>query len=231
LGDIVNQSAYVGGAMFCESVHNEEEVFQAFLLYASLNGLNTDEGDVRARISRYLFKNQPDELIDAAILAFSEDRILAPPDIILDRWGKSRVYELESLATGGWRHQVCDSWFDAGCRFCPEHPVRLSHFWTRLVTDSIHEELCSGSRCSLRLSQAGNVQVVHRHHACLGSVPEPLASEIVASIEADVHYLVLIDAIRNQDCRLLVTRAAANVPVADVIEYAAHAFTTPRNKC
>ena len=217
--------------MFCEALQNEEEVYQAYLLYASLHGLSTDEKDVRERISNYLLKNQPDELIDAAVLAFSEDRILAPPDIILEHWGKSRVYELEPIPTGGWRHQVSESWIDAGCRFSSERPVKLSHFWTKLETDSLPDDVGVGSRCSFRLADEGNVHVVHRQRDRLGVIPQPLANEILSTVEQDIHYLLLIDMAHIQQCRLLVTRALADVSLTDVVDYAANAFTAPRNKC
>lgn len=217
--------------MFCEALHDEEDVYQGFLLYASLYGLKMDASQVRDRVHNYLHHNQPDETIDAAILAFFEDRILAPPDVILGRWGKSRVYELEAIPAGGWRHQVCESWFDAGCSFPPDQPVRLSHFWTDLCETVFSPDIPSGSRCSLRLTDDTIVHAVHRRQTVLGSLPQMLAKEIASTVDADVHYLALVDSLTNAHCRLIVTRAEAQVALDEVIEYAANAFTAPRNRC
>ena len=107
--------------------------------------------------------------------------------------------------------------------------MKLSHFWTTLVRPEIQSEIRSGTRCSLQISQAGDVHVVHRQHAILGLLPEELAAEIIAS-GADKHYLGLIDSI-TPPYSLLVIRALAEVPAPAVVEYAANAFIAPRNKC
>lgn len=217
--------------MFCDTL-NEEELYQAYILYASLHGLSTCEEKVRGRIESYL-QNSPDETIDAAILAFSEDRIIAPPDVVLDRWGKSRVYELEPLPCGGWRHQVCESWFEAGCQFVEDAPVKLSHFWTKLSVASTPPGLRAGSRCRLQCMPGGEVHVVHRQHAVVGTLAAELSAEILTTAAEDIRYLALIDLWAPEEHRgtLLVTRALASIPVPDVVEYAANAFTAPRNKC
>jgi hypothetical protein len=219
--------------MFCDAAINEEELYQAFLLYASLHGLSTSEEEVRERIARYL-NNTPDETIDAAILAFAEDRIVAPPDVILAHWGKSRVYELDPLPCGGgWRHQVCESWFEGGCRFIADAPVRLSHYWTKLTSPSVGEEIRSGTRCSLQMTSSGEVHVLHRCNAILGHLPEELAAEMLATASEENRYLALIDLIdrEHSNYTLLITRALAAVPAPEMVEYAANAFISPRNKC
>lgn len=219
--------------MFCDAAINEEELYQAFLLYASLHGMSTSEEEVRERIGRYL-NNSPDETIDAAILAFAEDRIVAPPDVILAHWGKSRVYELDPLPSGGgWRHQVCESWFEGGCRFVPDAPVRLSHYWTKLASPSVGDDIRSGSRCSLQMTAAGEVHVLHRRNAVLGLLPEELAAEMLATSGDENRYLALIDLIDREQANytLLITRALTAVPAPEMVEYAANAFISPRNKC
>ncbi len=217
--------------MFCDAV-NEEELYQAFLLYASLHGMSTREEELRERISRYL-NNTPDETIDAAILAFSEDRIVAPPDIILAHWGKSRVYELDALPCGGWRHQVCENWFEGGCRFVEGAPVRLSHFWTKLAIPSVTVDIRSGTRCSLQLTQTGDVNVLHRQSSVLGQLPIELSAEILATASEENRYLALMDVVDpgNSNYTLLVIRALDDVPAPELVEYAANAFVAPRNKC
>lgn len=217
--------------MFCETL-NEEELYQAYILYASLHGLSTCEEQVRGRIESYL-QNSPDETIDAAILAFSEDRIIAPPDVVLDRWGKSRVYELAPLPCGGWRHQVCESWFEAGCQFVDDAPVNLSHFWTQLRLDSKPQGPRVGSRCGFQRMAGGEIQVVHREHAVVGVLAAELSAEILTAAVDDIRYLALIDVWAPEENRstLLVTRALASIPVPEVVEYAANAFTAPRTKC
>jgi hypothetical protein len=84
------QESLEATSMICDALQ-EDEIFEACLLHASLHGFSTDEAELRDRISKYL-NNQPDTVIDDAILAFAEDRIIAPPDVVLAHWGKSRIY-------------------------------------------------------------------------------------------------------------------------------------------
>lgn len=233
----------------------EEEMYQAYLLYASLHGLCTEEDEVRSRIQSYR-ENQPDETIDLAILAYSEDRIVAPPDIVLERWGKSRVYELEDLPDGDCRHQVCESWFENGCSFEGEgRPASLCHFWTTFsliapqsadeassaddassATASLHQlALGVGSRVQFRIL-AGEVQISHRRHGILGVLPQTLANEMIErATREDMRYLPLVDTYPSDsgsgECKLLVTVADPCQDLTTIVAYAASAFSARKQKC
>ncbi len=110
---------------------SDEEVFQAFLLYASLHGMDTDEERIRSRVADYRQRNVPDAVIDDAILAYVEDSLIAPPDVVLDCWGSSRVYELACPADQSYRHQLCEAWFQNDCRLPDAGEPQLAHFWTQ----------------------------------------------------------------------------------------------------
>ncbi len=220
--------------MFCD-ILNEEEIYQAYLLYASLHGFCTDEETVRERIESYYRRNVPDETIDDAIFSYAEDHIVAPPDIVLSRWGKSRVYELQALPCGGWRHQICESWFEAGCEFQDNASVRLAHFWTAIgVPGDQADHLQPGMRLQFRLEN-NIVQVAHRKLGVLAALPVALAAEILSRAKLEIRYLALIermDIVGEQLlCKLFVTLAEPQVPSQEMLEYAANAFNTPRNKC
>ncbi len=221
--------------MICDSL-SDDEIYQAYSLYASLHGLDTSEEAVRQRVSSYL-RNVPDETIDDAILAFTEDSIVAPPDVVLSRWGKSRVYELHALPTGGWRHQVCESWFENGCAFDDARPVHLAHFWTQieLANDHLAANVHRGMRCQFKLKASGQIEVHHRRLGSIGLLPSALAEEIAHRAQLGSRYLGLIDVPLHgplpTTCKLLIILASEQVATADVVEYAAQAFTAARNKC
>ena len=192
----------------------EEEIYQAYILYASLHGLSTDEHEVRARIERYL-NNTPDAALDDAILAFSEDRMLAPPDVVLPQWGKSRVYQLRAASLGGWRHHVCESWFANGCRFTGDHrEPPLAHFWTEFEVGQSAElpRLVAGTRMQFSLDR-DRVEVRHRHGSPLGQLPPTLAEEMCLRQPLGIRYLPLVDQLVEGQvqavCKLLVNRGRA----------------------
>lgn len=227
--------------MICDALQ-EDEIYEAFLLYASLHGLCTEEAEVRQRVQNYC-NNQPDWLIDDAILAFVEDRMVAPPDIVLPRWGKSRVYELVPAPSGGWLHQVSEGWFDNGCRFSngPQDPL-LAHFWTEIMVgrtvgscaESAARPLMVGTRLQFR--QAGDaVAVQHRQGVLLGWLPTGVATEICERQHLEPKYLTLLDALAAEGdwlrCKLLVVVACSHASTSEVITYADNAFHATRNKC
>lgn len=224
--------------MFCEL--NEAEIYDAYLLYASLHGFDTHESAVRARVESYCRQNVPDPTIDDAIYAYTEDSFVAPPDVVLHHWGRSRVYELDPLPCGGWRHQVCSSWFENDCEFQAGFSVRLAHFWTEVEcfpdqADNFQAgKIGNGAR--LNFEKAGAVvQVQHRALGVLGILPEPLSSEILGRSALEIRYLPIIDLVALRDeglvCQLLVARAEPDVATVELVEYTTNAFKALRKKC
>ncbi len=227
--------------MLCDAV-SEEEVFEAYLLYASLHGMSTAGEEVRERIASYL-NNQPDSIIDEALLAFAEDRIIAPPDVVLPQWGRSRIYELVQTPQQEWRHHVCESWFENDCEFY--HDARdpeLYHFWTQLAfnpeSNNLLHRVTAGMRLQLQID-GERVRVHHRHMGLVGELPSNLAEEILGDRSKDLRYLVLVDAAGASapdspgpaTCRLLVTVGTPNVGLGPIIAYARQAFGANRAKC
>ncbi len=234
--------------MICDD-HTDEEVYQAFLIYSSLHGFRTDVDSVRERIADYLERSIPDEMIDDAILAFSEDRIVAPPDVVLERWGSSRFYELDK-STNDFRHLTCESWFENGCQFATQdNAPRLAHFWTEfeLSGEAIEfgTKLVEGVRLQFSLAPNKVVQATHRDYGYLGDLPRNLAREIHSDRLSSRTYLPLVDkdASDSDDSdnditgqgratsRILVTTALPSVPTPEVVAYAADAFHAARTKC
>lgn len=231
--------------MLCDAVR-EEEIYEAYLLYASLHGYRTDETHVRARIASYL-NNVPDSIIDEALLAYAEDRIVAPPDVVLPRWGRSRIYELIQTPQREWRHQVCESWFENNCEFYNDfRDPALYHFWTLLRPPAENPAqpppTCVGMRLRFELVEQ-SVRVFHRQLGLVGDLPGLLSHEIVRRAHCQLRYLVLVDAASAVDvevgpdrepqfgCRLLVTVATPSVSLGPVIAYARQAFQAKRAKC
>lgn len=225
----------------------EDEIYSAFMLYASLHGIETCEEEVRRRVASYL-ANNPDDLLDQAIVAFQEDRVLAPPDVILPQWGKSRVYELWNSADGRTRHKVNEAWFEAGCRFDDvDNDSTLLHFWTLFQCDDFQDQpkqyrqprglsdlLATGVRLQLRVA-AEAVEVWHRGHGRLGCLPSALAREIMSRQACNLRYLPLVDGLYEHaaasECKLLVIVAGASIPTSAVVDHAAAAFIAERVKC
>jgi hypothetical protein len=83
------------------------------------------------------------------------------------------------------------------------------------------------------MTSSGEVHVLHRCNAILGHLPEELAAEMLATASEENRYLALIDLIdrEHSNYTLLITRALAAVPAPEMVEYAANAFISPRNKC
>lgn len=231
--------------MICDALQ-EDEIFEAYLLYASLHGLETDEAHVRSRITSYL-NNQPDSTIDEAIVAFADDSIVAPPDIVLERWGKSRIYELVETPQQEWRHQVCESWFENDCEFYfDDRDPPLSHFWTNFdawplrALDTL--TLPRGTRVQFKM-HASTIVVAHRHFGPLGTLPGNLIDELGRRSNCQARFLALIDSepleakqviadhpeqLRR---RLLVTVATGSLAIEHVAAYASYAFNAVRCKC
>ena len=213
----------------------EDEIFEAFMLYTSLRGMETDAEAARERIAKYL-DNQPDVTLDQAILAFAEDRILAPPDVVIPRWGRSRVYELVETQLGQWRHQVSESWFENGCCFYgDQRDAGIVHYWTRFTFDAPGQQrFPSAARLSLKLLDQ-QIEVQHREIGLLGRLPSVLASEICSSSGRFSRYLCLHDPEpaggQPQECRLLVARAENTVATSVVVKYLAQAYEAERNEC
>lgn len=227
--------------MICDDL-SEEEIFQAYLLYASLHGFSTDEAVVRQKIYSHAHENIPDEVIDSALLAYLEDRIVAPPDVVLDRWGASRLYELDKSSPSCVRHQTCEAWFENGCRFPTEKECvpTFAHFWTEFVVEIPELEvgqglpLGEGTRLSFDLADASEVLVSHRSIGQLGRLPRALASEMQLEPMSARKYLPLVDSTDARDtgkCKLLVSTALAEVPSSEIVQYAAEAFYAERAKC
>lgn len=223
--------------MLCDAVR-EDEIFEAYLLYASLHGLSTDEQQARERIASYL-NNVPDSILDEAVLAFAEDRIVAPPDVVVSGWGKSRVYSLFQTPQHQWRHRVCPTWFDNGCIFFGDsRDSGLSHFWTEFPLTrpwtTLSQELSPGTRVRLELD-GQQVPVKHREIGQIGTLPSTLAREFAQQRASQLQTLSLVDSIsagpEANICKLLVTRASDSVSSAQIIDYATNAFHAERPKC
>lgn len=231
--------------MLCDAV-SEDEIFDAYLLYASLHGYSTHEAHVRARIASYR-NNVPDSIIDEALLAYAEDRIIAPPDVVLACWGRSRIYELVQTPQHEWRHQVCENWFDNDCEFYgDDRDPSLYHFWTQSLLHAqfnvLLHNITVGTRLQLQ-SSGQRVHVAHRRLGVVGDLPLPLSQEIVDREHCQLRYLALVDATgeapadpANSEgglatCRLLITAAAADVGLGPMIAYARQAFQATRAKC
>lgn len=223
--------------MLCDAVR-EDEIFDAYLLYASLHGLSTDEQQARERIASYL-DNVPDSILDEAILAFAEDRIVAPPDVVVSGWGKSRVYSLFQTPQQQWRHRVCPTWFDNGCVFFGDsRDPDLTHFWTEFpltrTWTTLSHELSPGTRVRLELD-GEQVQVKHREIGHIGTLPPILAREFTQQHASQLQTVSLVDSILTGPeanvCKLLVVRANDSVSSAHIIEYATNAFRAERAKC
>lgn len=240
--------------MICDNL-SEEEVYQAFLLYASLHGLSTDAELTRKRINAYVVDNEPDEVVDDALLAYLEDRIIAPPDIVLERWGASRCFELDRSNAESLRHQTCENWFENGCRFDGTLKLpRLVHFWTDFQLefapsnsdaaseekseadrlDRLQRKLVEGIRLSFDFGKEQSVLVSHRELGQIGRLSHLLARELHSEAMRERLYLVLTDqrpSAKAGYCKLLVSTGAAGVSVPELVGYSAEAFHAVRKKC
>lgn len=233
--------------MICDAM-SEDEIYEAYLLYASLHGLATDETEVRRRIASYQ-NNVPDESIDIAILAYAEDRIVAPPDVVVPRWGHSRIYELHKAPDGSYRHKVNEQWFDNGCQFeSIGQKGSIFHFWIGFepsaeLTSSTDKStgavdapaLEVGTRLRFTL-QNDLVEVSHRKFGEVGILPRELSKEISKLNESNTRYLPLVDEGTQSDadqkhCKVLVTAAGEGIKLPEIVDYAARAFTAVRANC
>ncbi|GAB5402529.1 MAG: hypothetical protein Aurels2KO_07600 [Aureliella sp.] len=215
------------------------DIQQAYRLYASLHGLDSSIDAVEQRVSAYL-NNQPDSIIDLAILAFQEDRIVAPPDVVVQTWGMSRVYNLCPDGRGHVRHNVNADWFDNGCDMsCVDLDASPAHFWTTSTLSpppdrDVRQRVEPGLRLSL-VSSGGEVTVNHRSLGPLGSISDGVGKRIVELAPRNVLYLPLIDSIYEQttelSCKLLIAMASSATTTQELADYAANAFYAQRANC
>ena len=233
--------------MFCEDL-TQEEVFEAYLLYNCLHGLRIEEETLREQVSDYCERSLPDARIDEALLAYLEDRILAPPDVVLDRWGSSRFYELLETE-GDVRHRTCETWFQNGCTLPAEShhgdeaedPATIVHFWTEVLIEAgrqsiVTECLREGTRVSIMLREEES-HIVHRQHGEIGQLPAGLHRQLKTPGMSRRKFLCLIDKnpLRQRDnqlfCSMLVVTSSSTTPLQEIVEYAVKAFDAPRTKC
>lgn len=218
----------------------KSEIQQAYLLYASLHGLDTTAEVVEERLDAYL-ANQPDSVIDLAIVAYQEDQIVAPPDVVVAAWGMSRVYNLCPDGRGHVRHAVNMDWFDSGCEVDAVDLIDSpSHFWTTCRVDCNVEpdhlrQVSPGARLRFACG-AAEVSVHHRMAGELGKLSEQVATDVIAQAARNVRYLSLIDSIEEEPampptCKLLVVMANSDTPTQGIADYAANAFYAQRAKC
>lgn len=228
--------------MLCDDL-SDEEIYQAFLLYSLLHGLERDPETLRQLVNSYKYHNRPDEIIDDAILAYVEDSLRAPPDIVLEVLGSSRFYELELSGDLLHRHRICEPWFENGCRFPLDGGPNLAHFWTHVQADETaeqnREKLISGMRLRLEYQASDTVCLSHRDFGVLGQLPSRLASELRSPNLASRSFLPLVDRLPKKTAAsgdslsiaILVTTAHERVPKEEIVEYSAHAFRALRSKC
>ncbi len=214
------------------------DIQQAYRLYATLYGLDCSIEVVEQRVTAYL-DNQPDSVIDLAIVAFQEDRIVAPPDVVVEAWGMSRVYNLCPNGRGHVRHTVNTEWFDKGCRL---ENVELedspSHFWTVSKLEpqnrDAEQDIEPGLRLRLVCSK-GEVTVRHRSMWHLEALPSGVGEQILGLASREIRYLPLIDCIdehpAERKCKLLIAMASASTPTQQLADYAANAFHAERANC
>ncbi len=215
------------------------DIQQAYRLYATLHGLDSSIEAVEQRVEAYL-DNAPDSVIDLAILAFQEDRIVAPPDVVVQAWEMSRVYNLCPDGRGHVRHTVNTDWFDNGCDLSSvDLDVSPAHFWTTCTLSpppdrNQEHNIEPGLRLRL-ISGAEKVAVSHRVLGPLGHLPDSVSTRIIDLAPRKILYLPLIDSIYEQTseltCKLLVAMASSATKTQDLADYAANAFYAQRANC
>ncbi|MEM7474997.1 MAG: hypothetical protein AAF483_08390 [Planctomycetota bacterium] len=227
--------------MICDALH-EDEILEAYLIYASLHGQTESVEQLKQRVHDYCHCNVPNAAIDESILAYLEDEILAPPDVVLDRWGASRVYQLKESSLGDHRHSVCESWFENGCQL-PANAPDFVHFWTEAgLVPSMQHELLKGIRLQLGKTPDGDyVNLVHRQIGVVGRLVGQLSDQLASDLWCHRKFLAIVD--RKQPpqdswdefvearLRLLVVSAGASVCTRDVVAYTKMAFWAKRSKC
>ncbi|HBE70837.1 MAG TPA: hypothetical protein DDW52_22045 [Planctomycetaceae bacterium] len=215
-----------------------DEIEQAYLLHAMLHGLSTDAEHISSRIDAYL-ANEPDDVLDLAIVAYQDDSVVAPPDVVVQQWGMSRLYNVCDDGRGRRRHAVHSPWFDNGCSLNHAELSAPAHFWINcdLLDDldpvSVAVWIRPGSRLSLR-PRAKSTGVEHREIGTISELQSP-ASTCFGDLPPGTRCLALVDAIYD-DChsktlKVLVVIAAASTPVKELTDYAVDAFFADRAKC
>lgn len=221
--------------MICDEL-SQDEIFEALLLYASLHGICEDVDEIRRRVAQYTDCSVPDSTIDEAIVAYLDDEIVAPPDIVLNQWGSSRLYELAEHAGGDHRHRVCETWFENGCCFPEFDSPSLTHLWTNCeLSPQQIQSLRPGDR--LRLVESnGLYTVVHRQHGTVGSLPGKLTETLPFQKIQNRRVLVIVDRDSPPDGlpiqqRLLLVIGDEETTTERIIDYAEKVFFARRTKC
>ncbi len=239
----------MAGCSMIADATNQDEIVDALILYTSLNGIEMSLAEATERAAAYLRSN-PDDLIDIAVVAYQEDQVQGPPDIVLPQWGKSRIYKLRSVRDGTFRHLVFDDWFDRGCRLDGlVHDSTLLHFWTAFQQDplelshlpidsqagiSLSSYLSPGLR--LRFVQVDNrIEVHHLKDGKLGELPNTITDELLRLENTGLRFLPLIDSVYEQQdmfvCKLMVTLAGPGLDKTALTAYARDAFFAARANC
>ncbi|MFN3190070.1 MAG: hypothetical protein ACE361_06060 [Aureliella sp.] len=224
--------------MICDAL-TKEEIFEAYVLYTSLHGIPKEIAEIRQAVDQYYSGQVLNASIDEAMIAYMDDAIVAPPDIVLPKWGASRFYELAYSASGDHRHRVCDAWFENGCALPVGPRTALVHFWSVVQggDEAEWEALAEGQRLSLRKDvAAGQVWLDHRKHGRIGHVPLKLAAELLSEPLSSRKYLALVDREKTpasyvDGMRILVVSADDSVDAMHIIDYATQAFCAKRSKC
>lgn len=228
--------------MFCDALC-QEEILEAYLIYSSLHGWDSDPEQVREKVAKYYKYHVPDASIDDAILAYLDDRMLAPPDAIISRWGSSRIYELNLSECGDHRHQVNEDWFQAGCTLPLENAPPLVHCWTHASPTAADLEVGPGTRLQLkRNADHSLIMACHRERGAIASLGEIFSNNLFRPQWRDRQFLTLIDRV-GQDAqpapgqfdvpkiRLLVVSATIEQSQDVFLDYASKAFYARRTKC
>jgi hypothetical protein len=210
---------------------------------------------LEARVVRFL-ANEPDDLVDRAIVAYQDDQMVAPPDIVIPQWGKSRLYTLKNVTNGTQRHQVLDAWFENNCSLQGLLTDDfLAHFWTEFQQErttllpetesrgprrSIAEFLRRGLRLRLKMpsppgSEPALIEVHHLQDGLVGCMAEQISAEIQSLCGVELRYLPLVDALYEQDawvtCKMLVTIAGPAHAAEEIAAHAESAFFAERAHC
>lgn len=228
--------------MFCDALC-QEEILEAYLIYSSLHGWDSDPEQVRDKVTKYYKYHIPDASIDDAILAYLDDRMLAPPDAIVSRWGSSRIYELNLAECGDHRHQVSEAWFQAGCTLPLLDAPPLVHCWTHASPSAVDLEVIQGTRLQLkRNADQSLILACHRERGTIASFGKTFSNQLLKPQWQDRQFLTLVDRV-GQDAqpapgqfdvpklRLLVISAAVEQSLDAILDYANKAFYARRTKC
>lgn len=215
-----------------------DEIEQAYLLHAMLHGLSTDSEHITSRIDAYL-ANQPDDELDLAIVAYQDDAIVAPPDVVVQQWGMSRVYNVCGDGRGRQRHAVHLPWFESGCSLGDVELSSPAHFWINctMLDDldpvSVTQWIRPGARLRVQRRERAT-DVEHRELGAISRLDEA-ASTNFQDLPVGTRCLALLDSIYDDQLfktlKVLVVIAAASTPLSELTGYASDAYFADRAKC